>query len=263
MLPKDSGTGWLERHAPFSSPVWNVFLILKLKFVSFGNAKHSSVASKHTSRIDTIRIITFITFWLVLSNARGKCNLNSAAMADSKFECNVSRSQCCGLPRLHGTLRLQCSGSTASSGVTGSYSQERQFLVFAFSYTCCRDIFAVCWYYFFICLFAPAGPSLTPVLWNDQVTPRYCVYEATWSREQPTELNKTVHRKRGCRAKGKAGLLTGLTQQEKKRQHCRTRQRSFLPLFPSARSSPHQPFISRERSGRAQGVIAGHKEQTV
>lgn len=51
------------------------------------------------------------------------------------------------------------------------------------------------------------------------------------------------------------GLFAGLTRQEKKRQHCRTRQGGILPFSPSTRSSPCQPFISRERE---RGVIAGH-----
>lgn len=146
-------------------------------------------------------------------------------------------------------MQRQC---TASSGVTVRkllIPQERQFSVLACPYTYfILHISPALTLFSFVCVCSSLGPHWPPFSRNNQMTatPRYWVYGATWNREQPTVFNKTVPRKRWRKAKGKAGFFAGLTQQEKQRQHCRTRQRSFLPLFPSARSSPHQPFISGE-----------------
>lgn len=184
---------------------------------------------------------------------------------------SLKRSLCCGLPCsiaqrgfnaetvLHPVVWLEWRDSKKVT-----YSQERQFSVLAFSYTYfILHISPVLTLFSFVCLlqWAHIDPLFLGITKWQQLPYIECMKQRE-TVSSPLCLTKQYLGRDGAKQKGRQGSSLVWHSRKRKDNIAEQGSRAFFPFSPL--HAPHPINLSSaERSGRARGVIAGHKEQTV
>lgn len=117
----------------------------------------------------------------------------------------------------------------------------------------------------FVCVFAPVWAHIDPLFLGITKWPQLPDIECTEPREtvsSPLCLTKQSLGRDGAKRRGRQGSSLVWHSRKSKDNIAEQGSGAFFPFSPL--HAPHPINLSSaERSGRARGVIAGHKEQTV